>query len=683
MLASLIFISLIPLILFLFFEFDNRKNQMLLENEQRNEAYIDNVKDSIDRFAGFEKQRMNMELQWFIMNPDPDRFSEILDRNRGEYRAYLKSVIIRANGEVAFSISDPLTERSRLFGLSISNDEGYIIEKKYDKNIFSEILLNGYDRVIVYRGEKVFFRGDGLSGMKESDILKNPELDTSLPEDFRVHVVNYNFAGNIFDSYTQMAFIVTLVLVFIIIIIAQNLSRFITSPLKVLTDHARNISEGRFEEISTYKYTKEIALLSSTFSDMGRRLDKLISDLNAEINKRRIMQKELENTLVELNESEKRYRAIAENSSDMIWITDSEFRGVYVSPCVKNMLGYDQSEFLQLDAVNYLTPNSLQVFMLAQKRIEDIEKARELRDNVFSITIQVEYIKKNREQLWTEISLSALFGKDGSFYQCIGITRDVDSRKKYERQLDRMNRELIKANKELKSLDQMKTNLLSNVSHELRTPLSSIRGYTQMLIDKSEDITQKRRKKLEIIYKNVEHLNFLIEEILSFTRLDLGKMALYIETFEIGELMEEVRDTIGFRIRKPKLRVNFNNQDIPLYTSADRTRIKQVLINIIDNAMKFSHNVGKVDVNIMHNRDEIIISVSDNGIGISEKDQAKIFDVFYQLDYTNTRQYQGLGLGLSIVKKILDLHETELLMVSRERVGTTVSFSLPFHNVQN
>lgn len=256
---------------------------------------------------------------------------------------------------------------------------------------------------------------------------------------------------------------------------------------------------------------------------------------------------------------------------------------------------------------------------------------------------------------------------------------EIFGRKKIEKKIQIMNEELSRANEELKTLDKLKTNLLCNVSHELRTPLVAIRGYIEMILSgRSGTINQKQSKQLAISLKCADRLVTLIDNLLDFSKIELGRDKLNIETFDINEVLIEAFFTI-----KPKANAN----EISLfeeiyaehaYINGDKKKIYQVFLNLFDNAVKFTRPGGKITLEVKIIPDEkVIISVTDTGVGISETEIEKIFDRFYQVDSSPTRQFGGMGIGLAISKDIIKLHNGEIKVKSKKDAGTTFIVMLP------
>lgn len=246
----------------------------------------------------------------------------------------------------------------------------------------------------------------------------------------------------------------------------------------------------------------------------------------------------------------------------------------------------------------------------------------------------------------------------------------------------RLQQQVVKlesANRELATLDRMKTDLLANVSHELRTPLAAIRGYVELISEgQLGEVSETQRKGLDVCLRNAERLTKTINMLLDFSRMELGRVVIRPAPFQIGRLVAQIVG--GLEKDAGRRRIRLSNLVEPGLkpVSADRDRLAQVLENLVTNAVKFTPDGGEVSVAArpVEGGRRVEIAVADNGIGIPDDEKARIFDKFYQSDATATRRYGGIGLGLSIVKSILDAHQSEITVTDRPGGGAVFRFSL-------
>jgi signal transduction histidine kinase len=253
-----------------------------------------------------------------------------------------------------------------------------------------------------------------------------------------------------------------------------------------------------------------------------------------------------------------------------------------------------------------------------------------------------------------------------------------DFNRKLQEEVDIATRELRQKNEELKKLDEIKSEFVSNVSHELRTPLTSIAGYSKLIkAKKLGPITEQQKQSLNIIVEESDRLTRLINDVLNLSKLEQGKVEYRLEQLDLIEVIEQTIDSMKMNAKEKDISLVFiKPQNLPK-VKASFDLMKQALVNLVSNAIKFSKKDGKVEIKAGERKDWVDVSVKDNGIGISEENQKKIFNKFYQVDSSMTKSAGGTGLGLVIVKKIMDIHKGKITLSSKPKRGTTFRFSLP------
>ena len=234
---------------------------------------------------------------------------------------------------------------------------------------------------------------------------------------------------------------------------------------------------------------------------------------------------------------------------------------------------------------------------------------------------------------------------------------------------------------EMKEMDAQKDLFISMASHELKTPVTSIKGYVQILqsmhTDSKDDFL---KKSLGIIDKQIVNLTDLITDMLDLSKIKTGSLSLNKENFKINELVAEITEEI--RHINPNATIIFSHEDEPV-VFADRRRIGQVLINLLNNAIKYSPASKGIDVGInLYGEDHVAISVRDYGIGIDKNDQDKIFERFYRVGGDSELKYSGFGIGLFIANEIIQRHNGFIRVESEKDNGATFTFILPVISVQ-
>ena len=248
------------------------------------------------------------------------------------------------------------------------------------------------------------------------------------------------------------------------------------------------------------------------------------------------------------------------------------------------------------------------------------------------------------------------------------------------RELSEKNRQLEESYAKLKELDRLKSNFLATMSHELRTPLTSVIGYSEMMLEGlGGPLTGEQREYLGIIMEKGENLLQLITSILDISKIEAGRVRLVLSDVDAGQIMRDAVATVLPIARKKGLRIACEPPAIPRI-QADRDKLRQCLVNLCSNAVKFTPPGGKITVaaDSLEGR-RVAIRVADTGIGISEEHIDKVFDVFYQVDGSSTREYGGAGLGLAIVKSFVEAHGGEIDVRSAPGTGSVFTMKLPLN----
>jgi signal transduction histidine kinase len=238
----------------------------------------------------------------------------------------------------------------------------------------------------------------------------------------------------------------------------------------------------------------------------------------------------------------------------------------------------------------------------------------------------------------------------------------------------RLLAELRHAYDDLAELDELKSNFVSIASHELRTPLAVILGYASFL---REEVSGEAGEQVDIVLQSALRLRALIDDMVNLRHVDTGEVQLERDVFSVTELVKEVVDEFGQVALAKQQTLRLDIPDDPLRIDADRQKIYLVLANLLSNAIKFTSSRGRVQVSARKKGDEIWMTVMDTGIGIPERDYNHIFDRFYQVEPSLTRHYEGMGLGLSIAKSMVELHKGRIWVESVVGKGSRFTVALP------
>ncbi len=262
------------------------------------------------------------------------------------------------------------------------------------------------------------------------------------------------------------------------------------------------------------------------------------------------------------------------------------------------------------------------------------------------------------------------------------FSKRVDIRTKDELEvlagsLNKMADELQLKINNLKKMDKVRTDFVANVSHELKTPLTSIKGFIETLEDGAIDDKENARRFISIIKKHAEALSNIINDLLSLSELELAKDRISKCNFDLKGLLDEVILGFGHAIsnKKQKLELDFKGNSFKIF--ADRTKIEEVFVNLIDNSVKYTPETGQIKIVIAERKDMLEMRVEDTGIGIPQEHLDRIFERFYRVDKARSRKFGGTGLGLAIVKHIILLHNGNIDIESQIGNGTKVIITLP------
>ena len=289
----------------------------------------------------------------------------------------------------------------------------------------------------------------------------------------------------------------------------------------------------------------------------------------------------------------------------------------------------------------------------------------------FIIQYRVEnFIYKRMKKIYDDVTLL-----DGSTLGRQKITTNMETLTK-EVELFARNKKLeIEA---LKIRENYRREFIGNVSHELKTPLFTVQGYIETLLDGALNDEKIREKYLKRAKKGVERLTYIIKDLDMITKLEVGELHLEKETFDIIDLIENVFESLEMKASKNLISLTLNEKyQNPIWVKADKDRIQQVLSNLIVNSIKYGINKGTTELSIENLiMNKVLIRVADNGEGINNDEIPRLFERFYRVDKSGSREQGGSGLGLSIVKHILDAHNEKIYVESQIGIGSEFSFTL-------
>ncbi|HEX3007506.1 MAG TPA: PAS domain S-box protein [Bacteroidales bacterium] len=386
-----------------------------------------------------------------------------------------------------------------------------------------------------------------------------------------------------------------------------------------------------------------------------------------------------------LRQSEEKYRSLIESSPAAIFIIESD-RFLYINPAGAKSLGYTVDELIGRDMYSLLAPGFL------DKSKKRVTRAIGNRENP---PVEFKFRKADGTYIWAE-TVSIPFAYYGSNSVLI-MGFDITERKKAEElilqkniEIEKRNFEYALLNKQLKKAkekaeesDRLKSAFLSNMSHEIRTPMNAILGFSDLLIKAS--LTEKKKAEyIGIINSSGNQLLSLINDIIDISKIESNQIVIdYSSQLNLLDLFKHLFILFDSKARGRQIRLEYNVEldDKQCTVYLDEIRLKQVLSNLIGNALKFTHD-GFIRFNVALENGELLFSVEDSGIGIESHQQAIIFERFRQADGSTTRDYGGTGLGLSISKALVELMGGKIWLSSVYGKGTTFYFTLPYHSIE-
>jgi len=391
------------------------------------------------------------------------------------------------------------------------------------------------------------------------------------------------------------------------------------------------------------------------------------------------MLKSMDKARIDLVSSKEYVDNILRSMIEMLIVLNPEGIIQKINNATTHLLGYEEHELIG-------KPISL---ILSDKIIYSTKDfINDLKINDYVLNTENEYIRKDGSHVAVVFSASVMKNSMNEMQGIVCVASDITIRKLQEKEINEKNDKIERANIELKEAlhkaeesDKLKTAFLQNMSHEIRTPLNGIVGFSQLLT--SEDLPED--SKLEIA-KLVEHSSFrlieLVNNILDIAKIETGQILMNNTSFELNAFMSDILNFFSLYRKEKNIEItceNFLNDGDSIVIS-DKEKIHQILVNLINNAVKFTKK-GSIKFGYNIKNEFIEFFVKDTGIGIIKENQHKIFDRFMQADTSVTSNYEGAGLGLAICKGLVDFLGGEIWLESKPGIGTTFNFTIPYNNI--
>lgn len=365
----------------------------------------------------------------------------------------------------------------------------------------------------------------------------------------------------------------------------------------------------------------------------------------------------------QLLESNERFNLAVDGSSDGIWDWDIANNKVYFSARWKSILGYGRDELEDEFEVwkKLIHPKDL------PNVLKTLKEYLTGKISVYEPEFRMKH--KNGSWIWILARATALWNEEGTPYRMAGSHTDITLRKIQEA-------EIIKAREEAEKAATVKSEFLSNMSHEIRTPMNAIIGLTNILMDRG--FKGKDYENLKAIKYSANNLLVIINDILDFSKIEAGKLSIENLDYDLKEMLGSLYNSFHFIAEDKGLKLKFKiDKNVPDIIKGDPVRLNQILVNLINNAIKFTPS-GNVTVYVHLKESYLVFSIIDTGIGISESSKKKIFESFTQAYSDTSRKYGGTGLGLAITKRLVALMKGKIGLKSEVGIGSEFIISIPF-----
>ena len=349
-----------------------------------------------------------------------------------------------------------------------------------------------------------------------------------------------------------------------------------------------------------------------------------------------------------------RYTSLTKYANDMIISVDKNGKILEANQKAFDTYGYSINELLKMELLD-----------LSYDRKKDVEVIFSSINNPDGILFETNHKRKNGTIIPVEISAKLI--KQGDEEILLAIIRDNTERKKLE--LD-----LILAKDKAEEMDRLKTTFLSNMSHELNTPMSGIIGFSELLL--SEMDNKNHREMAKIIHKSSKRLNETLNSILDLSKIESQKLELKFNSIELVTMLQECKYAFSDAVNKKGLKFTIDIQQEKVFINSDSNIVYKVLCNIIDNSVKYTKE-GEINVTLSEDSENAIIKVTDTGIGIAEENLSQIFEPFRQGSEGLNRKFEGMGIGLTITRKYVELLGGKLNIESEHGRGTNIEIVLP------
>jgi len=370
--------------------------------------------------------------------------------------------------------------------------------------------------------------------------------------------------------------------------------------------------------------------------------------------------------IAERKQAEELFRTLCDSSPVGIYIIQDR-KIQYVNPKFQELTGYSEDELLGIDYFRLVLPEDRN--MVRENAVKMLKGER-------SYPYEFRATTKAGKDNWIMETVTSIQYRGRR--AALGNYMDITERKQMEEEIKKKNEQLETQNEELEKASRAKSEFLAHMSHELRTPLNVIMGFSELMLDRVPgEINEEQRQCLDDILTSGQHLLGLVNDVLDLSKVEAGKMELSLTNIALPGVIESLTREIMpiLAQRKQSLDVELEPGLPPVY--ADEAKLRQVFFNLVSNSAKFTPDGGELKIEALRKGDWCQVSVSDNGIGIKKEDQEQLFVPFYQVNNSVAGEKKGTGLGLALVKEIVEMHGGQIWVESEYGSGSRFIFTLP------
>ena len=375
----------------------------------------------------------------------------------------------------------------------------------------------------------------------------------------------------------------------------------------------------------------------------------------------------------ELREREEHYRLLADNATDVIFTMDMNLRFTYISPSIMQLTGFTADEAAVQTLEEALTPASLEIATQAFAEEAAIEDTPQ-RDISRMWTLELELRCKDGSVVWVEAKMTYLRDPDNQAVGILGAARDIAERKQAAQRLQLEYEHEKDLRQQLEEEMQKRIEFTRALVHELKTPITPVLAATELLLGEVKE--ERLMRLVQSIDRSASNLNQRIGELLDLAKGETGMLELELEPVDLVLLLQEIGSEMIPVASHNKQTLSLELPSSLPTVSADKDRLRQVVLNLLSNAFKFTSAGGEITLKAKEDGANLVVEIQDTGHGISKEDQERLFQPYYRR-VSDRERLSGLGLGLALAKQLVELHGGKIWMKSEKGKGSTFSFSLP------